>query len=293
MLDEYPSLPFPHTGLERPCGRSPLTRYGALIIVSLGIVPVRERAALLRVVCLTLEIQALHEDGTACDFSLSSMCSDLRSIWPPKASHVLFRLVLPSPSSRQSDAPWTSTATPMQTLFLERPLIVLPSALRMWSSGSSGHYVSSSHILSEREWRSPGKARSRRRASPSTMQGSQRSAGGRRRMPPRSYCLRIFDRNMAHCETGRCLESKSVPVADVNVLLQLRQRYLWIPLRSCPSRLKRADPHHGQAFGVYTSKRPASPSRDREGWSSAYAALRVFSASLEALALELSAYAMW
>ena len=35
MLDEHPSLPFPHTGLERPCGRSPLTRYGALIIVSL------------------------------------------------------------------------------------------------------------------------------------------------------------------------------------------------------------------------------------------------------------------
>lgn len=64
--------------------------------------------------------------------------------------HVLFRLVLPSPSSRQSDAPWTSTVTPMQTLFLERPHIVLPSALRRRSSGSSGHYVSSSHILSER-----------------------------------------------------------------------------------------------------------------------------------------------
>ena len=47
-------------------------------------------------------------------------------------------------------SPWTSTATPMQTLFLERPHIVLPSALRMWSSGSSGHYVSSSHILSKR-----------------------------------------------------------------------------------------------------------------------------------------------
>ena len=87
---------------------------------------------------------------TVCDFSLSSMCSDLRSIWPPKASHVLFRLVLPSPSSRQSDAPWTSTVTPMQTLFLERPLIVLPSALRRRSSESSGHYVSSSHILSKR-----------------------------------------------------------------------------------------------------------------------------------------------
>ncbi|QUC02580.1 hypothetical protein [Atopobium sp. oral taxon 416] len=47
---------------------------------------------------------------------------------------------------------------------------------------------------------------------------------------------------MAHFKTGRCLESKSVPVADVNVLLQLRQRYLWTPLRSCPSRLKRVDP---------------------------------------------------
>ncbi|RRF93197.1 MAG: hypothetical protein DUD39_17040 [Coriobacteriaceae bacterium] len=35
VLDEHPSLPFPHTGLERPCGRSPLTRYGALIIVFL------------------------------------------------------------------------------------------------------------------------------------------------------------------------------------------------------------------------------------------------------------------
>ena len=35
MLDEHPSLPFPHAGLERPCGRFPLTRYGALIIVSL------------------------------------------------------------------------------------------------------------------------------------------------------------------------------------------------------------------------------------------------------------------
>ena len=35
VLDEHPSLPFPHSGLERPCGRSPLTRYGALVIVSL------------------------------------------------------------------------------------------------------------------------------------------------------------------------------------------------------------------------------------------------------------------
>ena len=76
-------------------------------------------------------------------------------------------------------SPWTSTATPMQTLFLERPHIVLPSALRRRPSGSSGHYVSSSHILSKREWRRPGRARSRRRASPSTTQGSQRSAGGR------------------------------------------------------------------------------------------------------------------
>ncbi|RRF99308.1 MAG: hypothetical protein DUD39_05080 [Coriobacteriaceae bacterium] len=35
VLDEHPSLPFPHTGCEKLCGRSPLTRYGALIIVSL------------------------------------------------------------------------------------------------------------------------------------------------------------------------------------------------------------------------------------------------------------------
>ena len=35
MLDEQPSLPFLHSGLEKSCGRSPLTRYGALIIVSL------------------------------------------------------------------------------------------------------------------------------------------------------------------------------------------------------------------------------------------------------------------
>ena len=35
MLDEHPSLPFPHSGREKSCGRSPLTRYGALIIVSL------------------------------------------------------------------------------------------------------------------------------------------------------------------------------------------------------------------------------------------------------------------
>jgi len=158
-----------------------------------------------------------------------------------------------------------------------------------------GRAATTSHraISSRGEWRRPGRARLRRRASPSSTQGSQRSAGGRGRMPPRSYCLRIFGRNMAHSETGRCLESKSVPVADVNVLPQLRQRYLWIPLRSYPSCLKRADPHHRQAFGVYASKRPASPSRDREGWSSAYAALRVFSASLEAPALELSAYVMW
>ncbi|MFC2647636.1 MAG: hypothetical protein ACFNZW_06695, partial [Coriobacteriaceae bacterium] len=52
--------------------------------------------------------------------------------------------------SRQSDVSWTSTATPMQALFLERPHIVLPSALRRRSSGSSGHYVSSNHILSKR-----------------------------------------------------------------------------------------------------------------------------------------------
>ena len=36
VLDEHPSLPFPHTGREKSCGRSPLTRYGALIIVSLA-----------------------------------------------------------------------------------------------------------------------------------------------------------------------------------------------------------------------------------------------------------------
>ena len=33
VLDGHP---FPHVDLERLCGRSPLTRYGALIIVSLG-----------------------------------------------------------------------------------------------------------------------------------------------------------------------------------------------------------------------------------------------------------------
>lgn len=114
--------------------------------------------------------------------------------------------------------------------------------------GLPGRAATTSHraISSRREWRPPGKVRSRRRASPSTTQGSGRSAGGPRLMPPRSYCLRIFGRNMAHFKTGRCLESKSVPVADVNVLLQLRQRYLWTSLRSCPSRLKRADPHHGR-----------------------------------------------
>ena len=36
MLDEYPSLPFPHSDPEKSCGRSPLTRYGTVIIVSLG-----------------------------------------------------------------------------------------------------------------------------------------------------------------------------------------------------------------------------------------------------------------
>ena len=39
MLDEHPSLPFPHTGREKSCGRSSLTRYGALIIVSLDAHP--------------------------------------------------------------------------------------------------------------------------------------------------------------------------------------------------------------------------------------------------------------
>ena len=42
VLDEQPFLPFPHSGLERPCGRSPLTRYGALIIVSLECRPLRD-----------------------------------------------------------------------------------------------------------------------------------------------------------------------------------------------------------------------------------------------------------
>jgi hypothetical protein len=36
VLDEHPSLPFPHAGREKSCGRSPLTRYGALSIVSLA-----------------------------------------------------------------------------------------------------------------------------------------------------------------------------------------------------------------------------------------------------------------
>ena len=35
VLDEQPFLPFSHTGREKSCGLSPLTRYGALIIVSL------------------------------------------------------------------------------------------------------------------------------------------------------------------------------------------------------------------------------------------------------------------
>ena len=35
VLDEHPSLPFPHTDREKSCDRSSLTRYGALIIVSL------------------------------------------------------------------------------------------------------------------------------------------------------------------------------------------------------------------------------------------------------------------
>ena len=36
VLEGHPSLPFPHAGCEKSCGRSPLARYGALIIVSLG-----------------------------------------------------------------------------------------------------------------------------------------------------------------------------------------------------------------------------------------------------------------
>jgi hypothetical protein len=35
VLDGHPCLPFPHAGYERPRGRSPLARHGALIIVSL------------------------------------------------------------------------------------------------------------------------------------------------------------------------------------------------------------------------------------------------------------------
>jgi hypothetical protein len=47
-------------------------------------------------------------------------------------------------------------------------------------------------ISSRREWRPPGKARSRRRASPSSTQGSQRSAGGPRLMPPRSLSCNLL-----------------------------------------------------------------------------------------------------
>ena len=35
VLDGHPSLPFPHAGRGKSCGRSPLARHRALIIVSL------------------------------------------------------------------------------------------------------------------------------------------------------------------------------------------------------------------------------------------------------------------
>ena len=46
---------------------------------------------------------------TLCGFPLSCTGPEPRSMWLPKASRVLFPLVLPGPSSRQSDAPWMST----------------------------------------------------------------------------------------------------------------------------------------------------------------------------------------
>ena len=46
VLDEQPFLPFPHAGLEKSCGRSPLTRYGALIIVSLKLFGTRPDVSL-------------------------------------------------------------------------------------------------------------------------------------------------------------------------------------------------------------------------------------------------------
>jgi hypothetical protein len=36
LLHVLDGHPFPHAGLEKPCSRSSLARYGALIIVSLG-----------------------------------------------------------------------------------------------------------------------------------------------------------------------------------------------------------------------------------------------------------------
>ncbi len=108
-------------------------------------------------------------------------------MWLPKASRVLFPLVLPGPSSRQSDAPWMSSAMPMQALFLERP----PSRCRqhcacgLWGRPASMSRRAISHLRARCR---PGGLRGRRRAPPSSMEGSRRSAGGPGRMPPRSRC---------------------------------------------------------------------------------------------------------
>jgi hypothetical protein len=64
---------------------------------------------------------------------------------------------------------------------------------------------------------------------------------------------------MAHSEAGSRLESNIVPVAGVNDLPQLPQRYACTPLRSWPSRLESAEPHHGHASGTYELKNSASP----------------------------------
>ena len=169
--------------------------------------------------------------------------------------------------------------------------IALPPALRLRSLGSTGQHVSPGHIPSAGtvpSWRP-----ARTPKSSAVQHGGVSEERWRSRAHAASLSLPgIFGRNMAHSETGRCPESNIVPVAGANVLLQPRQRHLWTPLRSCPSRLERRDPRHGQASGAYASKNPASPSRDREGWRSAYAALRVSSASLEAAALAPSPYAM-
>ena len=103
----------------------------------------------------------------------------------------------------------------------------------------------------------------------------------------------IFGRNMAHSEAGSRLESNIVPVAGVNDLPQLRQRYACTPLRSWPSRLKSAEPHHGHASGTYELKNSASPPLASGGWRSRRTFSCTVAASLEAAASWLSLHVMW